>query len=1002
MPEGKKKVYRLFRVAKELNVGSSTLVEHLASKGFEIANSPNTKLDGEMYGVLLKEFSSEKVLKQKAEQLREQKREAKIVTTGKTQEESVPEEDEIIPPDLLKKGILDKSGSGSFKRPEAKTETPEPPKVEEKPPVEPPKEEPEEKVGGLKVLDKIDLSQFDKKRPKKKTKAPEPVKEEKPKPPVSEKPKEEKAAPTPEPKVEKVEKKEEPVTPPPVVEKKEPVKEPEVKAPVAKEKPKVEKPKEEKAPKSEKKPEQPKEKEEDQEKTEAEEPEKVIRASDNTPKLRGLKVLRKIELPSDRKKKGKSDDKKSDGKSLSAEEEEKKKKRRKRKRKRTKQVDTTKKTGQRSGGGGNRRGGGPGDRKKKEEMSDKEISEIIKSTLADMQKGAGRNRQRLRRAKRDEDARRRETEMKKKMEEALVLEVTEFITANDLAEQMKVPVTEIITKCLELGLFVSINQRLEADVISLLAEEYGFEVKFVDVTETEVEEEEEEDAPEDLLPRSPIVTVMGHVDHGKTSLLDYVRKANVIAGEAGGITQHIGAYNVTLEDGRQVCFLDTPGHEAFTAMRARGAKVTDIVIVVVAADDSVMPQTKEAINHAEAAGVPIVFALNKVDKDTANPDNIRQQLAGMNYLVEGWGGKFQDQEISAKAGTGIEDLLDKVLLEAEMLELKANPDKQARGTVIEARLDKGRGVVATLLIQEGTLKVGDSMVAGVHYGRIKAMMDERGKRIKESGPSTPVQILGLSEAPQAGDRFVVYPEDRKAKEVSQKRQELYREQKLRKAPHLTLDEISRRKKIGDFQELNLIVKGDVDGSIEALSDSLIKLSIDEIKVNVIMKGVGGISESDVMLASASDAVIIGFQVRPSSTARKLAENELIDIRLYSVIYDAINDVKDALEGMLSPEIKEEILGSAEIRDIFKISKVGTIAGCMVVDGKVTRNNPIRLIRDGIVVYTGRLSSLKRFKDDVKEVARGYECGMSIDNFNDIKVGDIIEAYEQVEEKRTLK
>jgi len=552
-----------------------------------------------------------------------------------------------------------------------------------------------------------------------------------------------------------------------------------------------------------------------------------------------------------------------------------------------------------------------------------------------------------------------------------------------------------------LGMFVSINQRLDAETLSIVADEFGFEVEFVKPEDEETSSLEEEDTPENLKPRAPIVTVMGHVDHGKTSLLDFVRKTNVIAGEAGGITQHIGAYEVTLESGNKITFLDTPGHEAFTAMRARGAKVTDIAIIVIAADDAVMPQTKEAINHAQAAGVPIVFAFSKVDKPGANADKIREQLATMNILVEDWGGKYQSQEISGKTGQGVNALLDKVLLEAELLELKANPNKRAVGTVIEAALDKGRGIVTTVLIQAGTLRVGDPILAGCYSGRVKALTNERGQKIEKAGPSTPVQVLGMAGAPTAGDKFNALESEVEAREIANKRLQLQREQGLRTQKHITLDEIGRRLAIGNFKELNVIVKGDVDGSIEALSDSLLKLSTEEIQVNIIHKSVGQISESDVLLASASDAIIIGFQVRPSQGARKLAEQEQIDIRLYSIIYDAINEVKAAMEGMLAPEFEEKITANVEIREVFKISKVGTIAGCMVLDGKINRNSSVRIIRDGVVVYTGELASLKRFKEDVKEVATGYECGLNIQNFNDIKVGDIVEAYEQVEVKRKL-
>jgi translation initiation factor IF-2 len=585
-------------------------------------------------------------------------------------------------------------------------------------------------------------------------------------------------------------------------------------------------------------------------------------------------------------------------------------------------------------------------------------------------------------------------------EQRHVLKVTEFVSVNELATMMSTPVNEIIATCMSLGLFVSINQRLDAETMAILAEEFGYTVEFIsaDVQESI---QEYEDKPEDLLPRPPIVTVMGHVDHGKTKLLDYIRHANVIAGEAGGITQHIGAYGVVLDDGRKITFLDTPGHEAFTAMRARGAQVTDVAIIVVAADDGVMPQTVEAINHAQAAQVPMVFAINKIDKQTANPEKIKEGLANMNILVEDWGGKFQSQGVSAKDGTGISDLLDKVLLEAEMLDLKANPNKNAVGTVVESSLDKGRGYVATILVQAGTLHIGDIMLAGTHYGRIKAMYNERGKAVHEAGPSSPVLILGLDGAPQAGDKFNVMDNDREAREIANKREQLQREQGIRTQKHITLDEIGRRIAIGNFQELNVIVKGDVDGSVEALSDSLIKLSTEEIQVNIIHKAVGQISEGDVLLAAASNAIVVGFQVRPSMSARKLAEKEEIDIRLYSIIYDAINEIRSAMEGMLSPEIKEDIVATLEIQETFKITKVGTIAGCIVREGKIKRNSKIRIIRDGIVIYTGELGSLKRFKDDVKEVVSGQDCGLNIANFNDIKIGDIVEAYEQFEVKKKL-
>ncbi len=637
----------------------------------------------------------------------------------------------------------------------------------------------------------------------------------------------------------------------------------------------------------------------------------------------------------------------------------------------------------------------------KTEISDEDVDRQIKDTFARLGNKGKSQTSKHRRDKRDAVQQKLQAELEQEEKEKSILKLTEFVTVAELATMMNIGVTEIISACMSLGLFVSINQRLDAETINIVADEFGFSVQFVSVDIQEAIEEEEEDSEENLIPRSPIVTVMGHVDHGKTSLLDSIRKTNVIAGEAGGITQHIGAYNVKLADGRTITFLDTPGHEAFTAMRARGAQVTDIAIIIVAADDNVMPQTIEAINHASAAGVPIIFAINKIDKPGANPDKIREELAAMNYLVEEWGGKYQCQEIAAKKGLHIEELLEKVLLEAELLELKANPHKKATGSIIESSLDKGRGYVATVLVQAGTLKVGDIILAGQYYGHVKAMFNERGEKMEKAGPSEPALILGLNGAPQAGDKFNVMGNEKEARLLANKREQLQREQGLRTQKHITLDEIGRRIAIGNFQELNVIVKGDVDGSIEALSDSLIKLSTDEIQVNIIHKAVGQITEGDVLLAAASNAIIVGFQVRPSMSARKLAEKEQIDIRLYSVIYQAIEELKSAMEGMLSPEIKEEIIATVEVMETFKITKVGTIAGCIVRDGKIVRSSKVRIIRDGIVIYTGVLGSLKRFKDDVKEVSKGFECGLNIENYNDINVGDMIEAYQEVEVKKTL-
>ncbi|WP_350284934.1 translation initiation factor IF-2 [uncultured Croceitalea sp.] len=650
--------------------------------------------------------------------------------------------------------------------------------------------------------------------------------------------------------------------------------------------------------------------------------------------------------------------------------------------------------------GGNRRGG-QRPNTPKVEPTEEEVQKQVRETLEKLQgksnKGKGAK---YRREKRDQHRQQTEKDLEQQELESKLLKVTEFVTVNEMATMMDVSTTQIISACMSLGMMVTMNQRLDAETLSIVAEEFGYQVEFV-TADIEEAIEVEEDSPEDLKSRAPIVTVMGHVDHGKTSLLDYIREENVIAGESGGITQHIGAYGVTLSSGQKITFLDTPGHEAFTAMRARGAQVTDIAIIVIAADDDIMPQTKEAISHAQAAGVPIVFAINKIDRPTANPDKIKEGLAQMNLLVEDWGGKIQSHDISAKTGDGVKDLLEKVLLEAELLELQANPDKLANGTVVEAFLDKGRGYVSTILVQAGTLKIGDYVLAGTCSGKVKAMQDERGKNIKQAGPATPISILGLDGAPQAGDKFNVLDDEREAKQIAAKRSQLQREQSVRTQRHITLDEIGRRIALGDFQELNIILKGDVDGSVEALTDSFQKLSTDEIQVNIIHKGVGAITESDVLLASASDAIIIGFNVRPMGNARDIADKEEIDIRMYSIIYDAINDLKDAMEGMLSPEMKEEITGTAEIRETFKISKIGTIAGCMVTNGKIFRNSQIRLIRDGVVIFTGELSSLKRFKDDVKEVSKGYDCGLQVKNYNDIRIDDVVEAFQEVAVKKTL-
>ncbi|UXE66162.1 MAG: translation initiation factor IF-2 [Chryseotalea sp. WA131a] len=705
-------------------------------------------------------------------------------------------------------------------------------------------------------------------------------------------------------------------------------------------------------------------------------------------KLQGLKVVDKILLPTEKKNQPVASSDPSKQQQGNGQ---------KRPRKRLPNTNTSRPNDGRTGAGPQRPM--PTRHTPKPELTDKQIQDQVRATLAKLSNNQKKfTGAKYRKEKRQAVSDAEEVRLQQEEESSKTLKVTEFISANDLASMMNVSVNDVISTCLGLGMFVSINQRLDAEAITVIADEFGYDVQFAS-TEEEDAAMEAEDSEDELQPRAPIVTIMGHVDHGKTSLLDYIRNTKVTASEAGGITQHIGAYDVMTKSGNKIAFLDTPGHEAFTAMRARGAKLTDIAVIVVAADDDVMPQTKEAINHAQVAGVPLVFAINKIDKPTANPDKIKESLSKINILVEDWGGKYQTQGISAKTGQGIDDLLEKVLLEAELLNLKANPDKPAVGSIIEAELDKGRGYVTTLMVQAGTLQVGDIMVAGSNYGRVKAMFDDTGKRVQKAGPSTPVQVLGLDGAPQAGEKFQVMETDREAREVANKRSQILREQSIRTKKHITLDEIGRRLAIGSFKELNVIVKGDVDGSIEALSDSLLKLSTPKVGVNIIHKAVGQISESDVLLASASDAIIIGFQVRPSQSARRLAENEEIEIRLYSIIYDAINEIKAAIEGMLEKEMEEVIVGNAEVRDVFKISKIGTVAGCMVTDGYMKRANPIRLIREGIVVYAGKLTSLKRFKDDASEVKSGFDCGLGIEGFNDIKVGDVIESYETREVKK---
>ena len=927
---------RLVKVAKEFNVGTSTLVEFLSSSGFVIENKPTAKVSDEMYNVLLGEFSNSREEKNKADNM---------VIGSRGVEEPTPVKPTPAP---------------------SKPPVVEPVKqviVEAPPVVEEPKEEevkkPEEgrvqapKIG-LKVIDKIDLT------PKKHKPAPKPKVEEK----VVEEKKEE-IKPKVEEKV--------------VEEKKEEIKPAAAPAETATKS---------NIPGSSSPP-----------------PEEMIRAA--TPKLQGLKIMGKIDTDKFKEKPKKSDkDKPGEAKAGSSEDAKKKRKRKRKKVPSEGNKSNTQRPGQNRGGDrrDNRNNSGGRKRDEVKEVSAKEIEEKIKATMARIQGGKSNKRQKIRRDSRVE--KRERQEILESSGQTETIQVTEFISVSELASLLDIQATDIIMSCMNMGVIVSINQRLDAEIIEIIAEEYNKEIEFIGAEEVDDEQEEIIDDPKDLKPRAPIVTVMGHVDHGKTSLLDHIRSANVASGEAGGITQHIGAYEVKV-NGKKVTFLDTPGHEAFTAMRARGAKVTDVVIIIIAADDRIMPQTKEAISHAQAAGVPMVFAINKIDKDGAQPEKIKQELASMNLLVEEWGGKFQSQDISAKTGLGIDELLEKILLEAEVLELQANPDRNAVGTVIEASLDKGRGYVTKMLVQTGTMAIGDVVVAGGSSGKVKAMFNERGDRLKKAGPSTPILLLGLNGAPQAGEKFKVVDSDQEARQIASKRQQIDREQSNRANKRISLDEIGRRLALGSFKELNLIVKGDVDGSIEALSDSLIKLSIESVQVNVIHKAVGQIAESDVLLASASDAIIVGFQVRPSSGARILAEREGVQIKTYSIIYEAIDEIKSAIEGMLEPTKEERITGEAEVRETFKISKIGTIAGSYMTSGVMKRNSFIRVIREGIVIYPvkegaiGELSALKRFKDDVKEVKNGVECGILIKNFNDIKIGDIIESYEIVEIKQTL-
>ncbi len=966
---------RLSKVAREFNVGISTIVEFLHKNGVDIDTNPNTKISEGAYHLLEKEYKSDENLKKESEKinLKSQRSKKETITL-----DDVDEENDTVSDDEADDYKDDEIRITDHSSP--KSSIPKAPKKEENLiKTDTPK------LDKTKVVGKIDLDKINKKEEK------PAAKEE------QEKPKEKEQAKKEEKAVE-----EKPAAPSPKVEK-------EAAKPAAEKEKKKEGPtvigkidldslnqKTRPAKKTKKQREEERRERDKQRRKQHDNKGEGGTQNHKTKvdKLSGPTVVGKIDLPENKKPVASSND--------SNQSQGQKKKRRRIQKDNSNRVNVNK-----PGGGQQQRppkgkGRKPQKRVIKKEISEEDVQKQIKDTLARLTSGKGKSKgSKHRRDKRQVASERAAAEMEKQSAEKNILKVTEFVSVAELATMMNVNVTEIISSCMSLGLFVSINQRLDAETMSVVADEFGYKVEFVSADIIETIEEEDDDMPDEVHSRAPIVTVMGHVDHGKTSLLDYIRHANVIAGEAGGITQHIGAYNVSLEDGRKITFLDTPGHEAFTAMRARGAQVTDIAIIIVAADDDIMPQTKEAINHAQAAGVPIVFAINKIDKPGANPDRIKEGLANLNFLVEEWGGKYQSQDISAKNGTNVEELLEKVLLEAEMLELKGNKEKRATGTIVESSLDKGRGYVATVLVQNGTLHQGDIILAGQYYGHVKAMFNERNQRVETIGPSEPVIILGLDGAPQAGDKFNVLENEREARQIANKREQLAREQGLRTQKHITLDEIGRRIAIGNFQELNLIVKGDVDGSIEALSDSMIKLSTEEIQVNVIHKAVGAISESDIMLATASDAIVIGFQVRPTLQARKVAEREEVDIRLYSIIYDAINEIKSAMEGMLSPDIKEEITGTAEVLETFKITKVGTIAGCIVRDGKINRNSKVRLIRDGIVIYTGDLGSLKRFKDDVKEVAKGYECGLNIDGYNDIKVGDMVESFHEVEVAKTL-
>ena len=955
---------RLNKAAKEYNISTDRVVEFLKSKGHTIDPKPNTKIPAELIALLEKEFGSDKKSRETSKEItQEQRREKEAIRQElleKERQEKAQKEQEIIRAkativgakvvgkidlDQPKKATPQEVAPQQETTPKEKT-APETPAVVEKVEKEVHKEPALEENHSDKHKDKDKNKHKDKDKDKKDVKSP-----------LSKQEKDLKN------------KSRELLSGKPILSSKDAAK------------------KEEKKPQIE--------------------PEPGVIETKYTkltgPKLVGEKIdLSQFERPK-KKKNGKDKDKNKDAASGD------KQGKRKRKRISSEKENTANPNAPKGGNSNNKDNKDKNKNKKKDgkifvktEPTEEEVQKQVRETLEKLQgKSVKSKGAKYRKEKRDSHRHKSEEEIAQQERESTILRVTEFVTVNELSTMMDVPVNKVIGACMSLGIFVTMNQRLDAETLAIVADEFGFQIEFSTAGIDEAIPTEE-DRPEDLVPRAPIVTVMGHVDHGKTSLLDHIRNENVIAGESGGITQHIGAYSVTLKRSKQrITFLDTPGHEAFTAMRARGAQITDIAIIVIAADDDIMPQTKEAISHAQAAGVPIIFAINKIDKPAANPERIKEHLANMNLLVEEWGGKIQSQDISAKKGIGVSDLLDKVLLEAEILELRANPNKRAVGTIVEAALDKGRGYVSTVLVQEGTLKIGDYVLAGTHSGKIRAMQDERGRNVKEAIPSTPVTILGLDGAPQAGDKFYVFEDEKEAKQIAAKRTQLLREQSVRTQRHITLDEIGRRIALGDFKELNIILKGDVDGSVEALTDSFQKLSTEEIQISIIHKGVGAITESDVLLASASNAIIVGFNVRPMANARALAEKEEIDIRTYSIIYDAINDLKDAMEGMLSPEMREEVTGTVEIRELFKISKVGTIAGCMVTDGKIYRNSKIRLLRENVVIYTGELSSLKRFKDDVKEVSKGYDCGLQIKNYNDIKEGDIIEAFQEVAVKKKL-